>query len=360
MERKLSFIFCLFLLTNLAWAQNEKAFVKFVDERHDFGNIREEGGSVSHEFRFVNTGASPLVISNVRPSCGCTTPSWSRDPIAPGDTGTIVAQYNPLNRPGAFRKSITVTSNAENSSTVLYIQGVVQPKPKTPSDDFPTQMGSLRVKYRSFNMGKVLTKEPVTKSFDVFNDSEEPVIFGANIDAPSYIQVDVTPKELLPNQKGSINLIYDAKARNSLGFASDRIRLYTNEAEDSLKEFTVMATIEEYFPPMTQEELKQAPRLSLATTSYDFGTVKEGEIVKTDFTFTNTGKSPLNIRETRANCGCTVSKPEKETLAPGESSKISVSFNSKGRSGKQQKMVTIFSNDPKAPTQKIMLSGRVN
>jgi hypothetical protein len=67
----------------------------------------------------------------------------------------------------------------------------------------------------------------------------------------------------------------------------------------------------------------------------------------------------LNIRETRANCGCTVSAPEKDTLAPGESSKISVTFNSNGRRGRQQKMVTIFSNDPKAPTQQITINGRV-
>lgn len=359
MKRKLSFIACLIFLSAFAWAQDQKPSIQFESNSHDFGTIQEEGGPVSHEFTFTNTGKSPLIISNVRPSCGCTTPTWSKDPIPPGESGTIVAQYNPMNRPGTFRKSITVTSNAETNNVVLYIQGIVQPKPKTPEDDFPTQLGNLRVKYRSLNMGKVLTKEPVTKSFEVFNDSEESVIFSANAVTPDYITIEVEPKELLPNQKGNINLTYDAQARKSLGFASDRIRIFTNEAEDSVKEFTVMATIEEYFPPMTEEELKQAPRLTLEKTSYDFGSIKEGELVRANFTFTNTGKSPLNIRETKANCGCTVSAPEKDTLAPGESSKISVTFNSNGRRGRQQKMVTIFSNDPKAPTQQITINGRV-
>jgi hypothetical protein len=359
MKKKLPLLLCLTLLSAIAWGQDQKAEITFEDSQHDFGTVREEGGPVTHEFVFTNTGSEPLVISGVRASCGCTTPSWSKDPIPPGESGSITAQYNPLNRPGAFRKTVTVTSNASTPSTVLQIQGVVQPKARTPQDDYPTAMGSIRVKYRSLNMGKVLTKEPVTKSFDIYNDSEETVVFSPNVVAPDYISLQVEPKELLPQQKGSIKLTYDAEARNSLGFSSDRVTLFTNETEDSIKQFSVMATIEEYFPPMTEEELAQAPRLQLNNTNYDFGTINEGQLVKTDFVFTNTGKSPLNIRETKANCGCTVSKPDKDTLDPGESSKITVTFNSQGRRGRQQKMVTIFSNDPTAPTQQITIKGQV-
>lgn len=359
MMKKLSLLLCLIMFSAVAWSQDQKAEITFEETKHDFGTVREEGGPVTHEFVFTNTGMEPLLISGVRASCGCTTPSWSKEPIAPGESGSITAQYNPLNRPGAFRKTVTVTTNAGNPTTVLHIQGVVQPKPRTPHDDYPTAMGNIRVKYRSLNMGKVLTKEPVTKSFDIYNDSEETVVFSPNVVAPDYIDLEVEPKELLPRQKGNIKLTYDAQARNSLGFASDRITLFTNESEDSIKQFSVMATVEEYFPPMTEEALAQAPRLKLNNTEYDFGTVNEGQVVKTDFVFTNTGKSPLNIRETKANCGCTVSKPDKETLAPGESSKITVTFNSQGRRGRQRKMVTIFSNDPTAPTQQLTIKGLV-
>jgi len=359
MKKKLPIALYLLFSCALAWAQDGKATYEFEEVTHNFGNISEAGGLISHDFVFTNTGDAPLVVSSVRASCGCTTPRWSKEPIPPGEKGSITAQYNPLNRPGTFKKSITVTTNASTPTKVLYIQGIVQPKPKTPEDDYPTAMGGLRLKYRSLNMAKVLTNEPVTKSFDVYNDSDEPIVFSANTLTPDHIDIKVQPKELLPNQKGSILLTYDAKARKSLGFSSDRVTLFTNEAEDSIKQLTVMATIEEYFPPMDEEELAQAPRLKLANTTYDFGTINEGKLVKTDFTFTNTGKSPLNIRETKANCGCTVSSPDKDTLAPGESSHITVTFNSKGRRGRQQKMVTIFSNDPKTPTQQIVIKGLV-
>lgn len=361
MVMKQQFTLLFFLtLTFCAVAQNKKPTITFEEKSYDFGTVPEENGPVSHEFVFKNTGEEMLIISDVKASCGCTTPSWTKDPIQPGETGSVVAEYNPFNRPGSFSKTISVTSNAEPNLTVLHIKGTVQPKPKTPEDDYPTKLGSLRTRYRSFNMGKITTKEPVTKTFDVYNDSDEAIIFSSTTVAPAHIQIEMLPQELLPRQKGSINITYDAKARSGLGFSSDNIRLFTNEAEDSVKEFNVMATIEEYFPPMTKEELDNAPRITFEKKSHDFGNIREGQLVKTDFIFTNTGRSPLNIRETKANCGCTVSSPDKSTLEPGESSKITVTFNSNGRRGKQQKSITIFSNDPTSPTQQLTITAIVN
>ncbi len=275
MKKLPALLLLLFNTLSLA-AQDQKPVITFTKDFFDFGAIPEENGPVSHEFLFKNEGEVPVVINQVKASCGCTTPLWTQEPVAPGDTGVVIAEYNPLNRPGNFNKTITVTSNAEPGLVVLHIKGTVQPKPKTPSDDYPTQIGHIRTKYRSFNIGKITTKEPVIKAFDVYNDGEVPVIFSSNTVTPSYIQVEALPQELLPSQKGTINVTYYPEARQSLGFASDHIRLFTNEPEDSIKEFNVMATIEEYFPPMTKEELEQAPRISVDRKSYNFGEIKEG------------------------------------------------------------------------------------
>ena len=336
--------------------------MRFDTDDHDFGVVAEEGGPIAHPFNFVNTGDAPLLIGQVKASCGCTTPSWTKEPVAPGDTGVVVAQYNPQNRPGTFRKSITVTSNADPASRVLYIKGVVNPKPKTPVDDYPTAMGNLRVKYQSLNMAKVLTKEPLTKSFEMYNDGADAILFSAINVTPPHITVDVEPKELLPRQKGFIRVTYDATQaveQDKLGFSTDRIRLYTNES-DSVKEFTVMATVEEYFKPLTEKELKKAPKITFASKTHDFGTIAQDGVAETKFTFTNAGKDDLHIRSTKANCGCTVSEPSKKVLGPGESSTIAVTFNARGRRGKQQKTVTVFSNDPVNPTQQLTIKARVN
>ncbi len=99
----------------------------FEMENHDFGAITE-GTQATYEFKFINTGKEPLVISNVQASCGCTTPKWSTEPIAPGKSGTITATYNSTGRPGPFTKTITITSNAKSSPKILTINGTVSPK----------------------------------------------------------------------------------------------------------------------------------------------------------------------------------------------------------------------------------------
>jgi len=331
--------------------------IKFEKTTHDFGEVKEEGGAISHAFIFTNIGDEPLELKDVQASCGCTTPFWSKEPISPGETGMVKATYNPRNRPGEFSKSVSVATN-EGMHT-LYIKGMVLPRPKSPETDFPAQIGSLRTRYRSFNMGKLTTKEPVTKSFAAYNQGNQVLRFEEEVAAPEHITVRFEPAELLPQQKGKINITYDPVAKNDLGFVTDRIRVYTNEADDSIKEFSIMATIEEYFAPMTQEALNQAPRIAFDHTLYEFSTVDQGELVSTVFTFTNTGKSPLNIRKVKANCGCTVAKPQKTTLEPGESSSLMVTFDTEGRRGRQYKSVAVFTNDPTKPTHQLTIKGIV-
>lgn len=100
----------------------------FNEEVHDFGDV-PEGPAAEVEFKFKNTGKEPILIQAVRPSCGCTTPTWSKDPVLPGQTGVIKASYGTEGRPNGFTKSITVTSNA--GTKVLTIKGNVEAAPKS-------------------------------------------------------------------------------------------------------------------------------------------------------------------------------------------------------------------------------------
>ncbi|BDC98518.1 DUF1573 domain-containing protein [Persicobacter psychrovividus] len=354
--RNLVFFFAAMLISFSALAQ---AKITFKESDHDFGNIEEVDGPVSYTFHFKNDGQVPVQISNVRASCGCTTPAWSKDPILPGKDGFIKASYNPKGRPGAFHKSLTITSNASPNIQYLYIKGNVKPKPRTPKDDLPTKMGAMRVKYRSFNMGKLTDDKATTKTFDVMNDSEKPLTFlGAK--TPSHIKITFSKKTLAPAEKAQVSVTYNAKAKNDLGFLSDQVIINTDEeGTNGKKSLRVVATIEEYFPPMSAAEMAKAPHLSIAGAVYEFGSVNEGEKVSHEFAIRNTGQQPLEIRKTKANCGCTVPELPKSTLAPGEASVIKVVFNSKGRRGNQYKTVTIFTNDPQKPTQVVTLKGKV-
>jgi archaellum component FlaG (FlaF/FlaG flagellin family) len=106
-------------------SDNKVAEIKFDKETHDFGAI-PQGTPATYEFVFKNTGKTPLIITNASASCGCTTPDWTREPIKPGKTGTVKATYNAAS-PGPFTKSVTVVSNAKNSTVILYLKGDVKP-----------------------------------------------------------------------------------------------------------------------------------------------------------------------------------------------------------------------------------------
>ncbi len=93
---------------------------------HDYGTIIQ-GSDGKCEFKFVNKGKTPLVLSTVTSSCGCTVPIWPKEPIQPGKSGIIKVKYD-TNRMGTFNKSITVISNASNSTVILQIKGNVIPK----------------------------------------------------------------------------------------------------------------------------------------------------------------------------------------------------------------------------------------
>ncbi len=98
--------------------------ISFENEIHDYGTIKQGANGIC-EFKFKNTGKDPLVISNARGSCGCTVPTWPKEPIMKGETGIIKVSYD-TKRVGAFTKTVTLNSNAKSDTKVLTIKGVVE------------------------------------------------------------------------------------------------------------------------------------------------------------------------------------------------------------------------------------------
>jgi hypothetical protein len=133
--KKLTLIFAMFLFVAFAakgqtsTTTTKKADgpeITFESLEHDYGTI-PQGANGDCVFNFKNTGNEPLILSDVRKSCGCTTPTWSKEPILPGQKGVINIGYN-TNNVGTFSKTITVISNATNSSVVITIKGTVNAK----------------------------------------------------------------------------------------------------------------------------------------------------------------------------------------------------------------------------------------
>ena len=115
---------------NTAESSSEKSGMpefNFEKELHDFGQL-VDGEKVSYSFKFTNSGDAPLIISNAKGSCGCTVPNWSRDPIAPGESGSIDVTFNSSGRSGKQNKAITLTANTNPSRKVINITSEVTSK----------------------------------------------------------------------------------------------------------------------------------------------------------------------------------------------------------------------------------------
>lgn len=344
----------LLLSTSLIFAQPK---IEFKNTTHDYGVVKEEGGLAECKFEFTNTGDQPLILNNVRATCGCTTPRWTKDPVAPGKTGSILVAYNPKNRPGGFSKSVNVYSNSQPSVSVLKIKGTVAPREKTLEENYPREMGPMRWKSNYLSMGSMTNTETITKELEFINTSEAPAKLGIHR-VPGHITVAFEPAVVESGKVGKMKVSYDASKKNAYGYASDRIYLTINDQKQNTYSVGVSVTIKEDFSSLSEEDLAKAPVAVFGDKVYDFGKIQQGEKVRNDFQLSNKGKSDLLIRNVKTSCGCTAVKHE-DIVKPGQTISLTVEFNSKGKRSRQNKSITVITNDPKNPTTILRIMGTV-
>ncbi len=240
--KRFSILFAtLFIAATAIFAQ--KVAIKFDEESHNFGSVAEEAGSVSCDFRFTNTGTEPLVITNVRTSCGCTTPSWTKEPIAPGKTGVIKAAYSTTGRPGSFTKTITVTSNADGGDKVLYIRGTVTPKGQAPDFGYPIKIGDLRMTKNNLLFGLNLG-EKKSQVIEIMNNGTGQLKLTFD-DMPKYVSVLPAEVTLGPGVKSTISVSYDSSKIKKEGNYKGQfyIHINGNKAKSADNQVTVSGTI---------------------------------------------------------------------------------------------------------------------
>lgn len=334
--------------------------------KHNFGSFKEESEFQTFVFNFTNTGNQALKLTNVKSSCGCVTTSYSTEDIQPGAKGYLSATFDPRNRPNEFIKTITVTTNTEKSTTILTIEGNVIPREKTIIDMYPREFGALRLKKTSLIFSKIFNNQIITDTIEVYNQSQnqieltfENVSEAVTVKAiPSKLEAN-SKSQKLEDSKGIIVVSFDASKKNDWGITSDRFNVIINGEKNNQYRIAISATIIENFSHLTADELANAPTITFLENNYDFGTIKQGEKASHNFNFSNQGKSDLVIRKIKTTCGCTATNPEKMVIKSGESSHITVTFNSAGKKDEQHKTITIITNDPKQSETLLKIHGKV-
>ncbi|MGE4288015.1 MAG: DUF1573 domain-containing protein [Salinivirgaceae bacterium] len=358
--KQLGFIlFIVIASLGVVQAQQVGPNISWDNDTHDFGDIKEDGGKVTYNFSFTNTGNAPLVITQVRPSCGCTTSDYTKEPVMPGQKGFVSAVFNPMNRPHRFSKSISITTNSNPPTSTLRIVGNVIPKQLTVEDEYPRVLGELRLKSNHLALMKVSVDEVKEGELEMVNTSSK-LLNVSFRNVPAHIKAEAVPETLKPGEKGVIKVWYDAKKKNDWGFLMDRITVAINgDTQQNKNLLSISANIEEDFSDLSEAEKAKAPKIEFNENTFNFGTITQGQSVDYIFEFKNTGKSDLIIRKTKASCGCTVINPSKSLLKPGETAELKVKFDSTGKLNRQNKSITVITNDPSQPQVTLRVTGMV-
>lgn len=338
----------------IAFAQPQ---IRFENKQHDFGSIKEDGGPATTVFEFTNTGNQPLIVNNVKATCGCTTPSWTKDPIAPNQKGAITVTYDPKSRVGAFSKNVNVYSNTQPSVNIITIKGKVEEREKTIDELYPRVMGPIRLKSNYISFGSMVNTQTKVESIELINTSDQPAKLGL-YRSPEHIGVKLVPEIVEPGKTGKIDITYDALKKNAFGYINERIYLTINGEKLNTYSIGVSVTLNEDFSGLSAEELSNAPVTSFDEKVHDFGNITLGEKVTHVYKLSNNGKRDLLIRNVKPSCGCTAVK-HSNNVRPGETIDLVVEFNSKGKRGRQNKTITVITNDPKNPSTLLRLMGNV-
>ena len=228
-------------LLALAGAAHAQGVMQFTTDSHDFGNV-PEGTMATHEFKFKNTGNQPVIIANVQASCGCTTPDWTKTPILPGKMGVVKAMYSSAGRPGVFNKTVTVTSNAAETSKVLSIKGTVLTKDQIKPTLTPAQLAAsphLVLDQSTHDFGKMEAGQQPTARFTVRNTGKTELVLGALTSGCYCVGYKNNPAPIAPGQSAVVELLY---SQRQLGQVSDAVTITSNDASGDAK-ITLKANI---------------------------------------------------------------------------------------------------------------------
>lgn len=367
MKRVASLILSLLCCTLIAWGQGE---VHWLEQEYDFGTFKEEDGKASCTMRLVNTGDSPLVITRVQSSCGCTATDYPIDDVMPGDTAAVTVTYNPANRPGQFEKDIWVYTTGTPRRSQLKITGKVIGAERTVNDQYPEAAGSLRLEVANVPLGELYRGTTRNAYINAYNASNDTLVVSTEGSLP-HVQLSAVPDTVPPGEASALVVHYDTRQAPLWGLNVDTLLVYAEPLHNSptaiagVMRVYVMAQVMEDMRNITPEQREKAPVAKYGFDVIDFGSITPGALKSMligNAFMKNTGKSDLLVR--RVWCpdkAVTVLHAPASRIKKGGSSGIDLRVDpAKLDGGLLNTTLTIITNDPGNPVQQVRLVGYVS
>ncbi|MCB9261823.1 MAG: DUF1573 domain-containing protein [Flavobacteriales bacterium] len=346
---RISFILSLFLTSLISVAQVPLKSLKFDKELIDFDTIAFDSDPILLEYIFTNTSDVNFEIKNVMASCGCTNTEWTKVPVKPGEKGYVKATFNPKGIAGDVEKSLDIYGNFSNATTkILTFKGhITEPEELKTQEYFKGQYGYLLTNKNILGLGRVFDSRIYTEKVFFYNDYNIPVHIKSLLKAPEYVNVEFSKKELQPGDTSWATITMDMSQVGKYGLINDDITIETTDAVIPIKGIKVAFDLQKDFSKLKKRQLKKAPVIMANQQHFDLGTIKSGTIKQFSVEIKNNGLDTLRIYNVETVCGCTTIGFSSAKIAPGESLRATLKFDSLFMKGQSNKQVVLYTNDPK-------------
>lgn len=337
--------------------KNDKSTLKFTETVWNFGDIEEAEGDVSHTFRFTNNGPNAIVIESVSVSCGCTTPGYSKKPVKPGEKGEITITFDPMDRPGRFSKEAYVISNNGKNHNEITVEGNVIPRPRKVEEDYPFLMSDgVRFNNLSVNFRYVEQNVPVSMVIGCANTSDKNAGITFEV-SPDDGNIKVSSvKTVNAGSRNDITITAHIPEGDTYGKFVYKVYPVINGKKER-QSFSISGIATDDF---TGTDRDKAPASRISEYFHNFGEVKGHKKLEKEFTFYNTGKSPLVVRHISERKGISTDLKPGTVIQPGKDIKIRcVLDTSQTDKGVVTQVLTIITNDPARPMREIRLAADV-
>ncbi len=302
---------------------------------------------VTAEYEVKNSGGQPLVISNVRTSCGCTTVDFPKNAIPPGEKFMVKVTYD-AKQMGHFNKQIGIYSNGSAKPMVLSIRGVVVKEVVGFAGQYHYRLGDLMVDVNNIEFDNVNRGDRPMQKIHIKNvgsATAQPVI----LHLPDYLQAEISPTRIAPGHSGTATLILDSHRLRSLGLTQTSVYLgsFLGDKVAPEKEISVSTVLLPGFENMTDAAKDYAPKMRLSAGSLELGNFNGKSRKKGKINITNEGHSTLKINSLQMfTAGLEVSLNKTE-IAPGEKAKLKITAVAERlKTARSKPRILMITNDP--------------
>ena len=320
----------------------------------DIRKVGELAFQVPHQFSlgFTNKGDKPLLIKEVKASCGCLDVSFPQAPIAAGSRGEITLTFD-AKLLGTFYKEVEVLTNASDAPSYIGIQGVVVTEVQDYSDEFPIDLGNVRLVTNMVEFEDVNRGDHPTAELRLLN-TDRTAFRPELMHLPPYLSAKCEPEDIPAGKAGTIRLTLDSEKLSTLGLNQTSIYLsrYLGDKISETNEILVSAILLPSFADMGDKSL--APELSVSESSVELAPLSGKKEVKHTIILTNTGKSDLHIQQVQVFNKALSVRIADSTIRPGKSTKLKISVAARYlHKSKGRMRVLLITNAPEQAKQYI-------